>query len=297
MTDQFHVGVVGAGTMGIGVAHTFAAAGLPVVLVDTAESALDRASTTIAANVRLYPLLDPSRSTLSALSADDVLSRITTSTAVGDVARAGFVVENITEKWECKTEVYRELAAACPATTVLCVNTSAIPITRIAGLIDGPHRVIGTHFMNPVPLMPLVEVIRGVHTDDATVTAVRGLLAKAGKDSVVVNDGSGFVTNRVAMLTINEAIFVLQEGVSTPLDIDRLFRQCFGQRMGPLETADLIGLDTILYSLEVLLDHFADPKYRPAPLLRQLVAAGHLGRKSGKGFHSYVLPQNGAAAR
>jgi 3-hydroxybutyryl-CoA dehydrogenase len=294
MTEQFQVGVVGAGTMGIGVAHTFAASGVPVVLVDTAESALDRARAAIAANVRLYPLLAPGQ---AAPSAEDVLSRITTSTAIDEIAHTDFVVENITEKWELKTEVYGELTKTCPPSTVFCVNTSAIPITRIAALVGGPHRVIGTHFMNPVPLMPLVEVIRGVHTDDATVAAVRSMLAKAGKDSVVVNDGSGFVTNRVAMLTINEAIFVLQEGVSTPLDIDRLFRQCFGQRMGPLETADLIGLDTILYSLEVLLDHFADPKYRPAPLLRQLVAAGHLGRKSGKGFHSYVLPQNGAATR
>ncbi|MEV0666430.1 3-hydroxyacyl-CoA dehydrogenase family protein [Actinomadura luteofluorescens] len=278
------VGVVGAGTIGTGVAHAFAEAGFPVILVDTSEEALKTARETIAANARLLPVVvgrAPTR------TADEILALITPTTDLGDLRGAGYVVENVTEKWDVKKDLYRDLDRVCGPECVLAVNTSAIPITRLAGRTSRPDKVIGNHFMNPVPVMPLVEIIRGVHTSDATLELSRRLLADIGKDTILVGDSSGFVTNRVLMLTINEAIFLLHEQVSSPTDIDRLFKKCFGHRMGPMETADLIGLDTVLYSLEVLLDEFKDPKYRPCPLLRRYVDAGLLGRKTGRGFHVY----------
>ncbi|GAA4305275.1 3-hydroxybutyryl-CoA dehydrogenase [Actinomadura luteofluorescens] len=278
------VGVVGAGTIGTGVAHAFAEAGYPVVLVDTSEEALKTARETIAGNARLLPVVvgrAPTR------TADEILALITPSTELGDLRDVGYVVENVTEKWDVKKDLYRDLDRVCAPECVLAVNTSAIPITRLAGRTSRPDKVIGNHFMNPVPVMPLVEIIRGFHTSDATLESSRRLLAGIGKDTILVGDSSGFVTNRVLMLTINEAIFLLHEQVSSPTDIDRLFKKCFGHRMGPMETADLIGLDTVLYSLEVLLDEFKDPKYRPCPLLRRYVDAGLLGRKTGRGFHVY----------
>jgi 3-hydroxybutyryl-CoA dehydrogenase len=278
------VGVVGAGTIGTGVAHAFAEAGYPVILVDHSEEALKTARETIAGNARLLPVVvgrAPAR------TADEILALITPTTDLGDLHEAGYVVENVTEKWDVKKDLYRDLDRVCGPECVLAVNTSAIPITRIAGSTNRPDKVIGNHFMNPVPVMPLVEVIRGFHTSEATLELSRRLLADIGKDTILVGDSSGFVTNRVLMLTINEAIFLLHEQVSTPTDIDRLFKKCFGHRMGPMETADLIGLDTVLYSLEVLLEEFKDPKYRPCPLLRRYVDAGRLGRKTGRGFHVY----------
>ncbi|MFD7614915.1 3-hydroxyacyl-CoA dehydrogenase family protein [Streptomyces sp. NPDC059828] len=285
------VGVLGAGTMGIGVSHAFAAAGLPVVLVDTTTEALDRARNTIEANVRLYTMIDR---TQAAASPKTVLDAITFTTELDGLSDVDFVVENVTENWDIKEALYREIDRICPQHCVFGVNTSAIPITKMASVTSRAEQVIGTHFMNPVPLKPLVEVIRGFHTTPETVDLTTGLFSRIGKDSVVVEDSSGFVTNRVAMITVNEAIFLLSEGVSTAPDIDRLFRQCLGHQMGPLETADLIGLDTVLYSLDVLLDNFDDPKFRPAPLLRKLVAAGRLGRKSGHGFYSYEPATTGS---
>jgi 3-hydroxybutyryl-CoA dehydrogenase len=278
------VGVVGAGTMGIGGAHAFAVGGLTVVLVDNSAAALERARAEITNNVKLYGLIDRS---LAVSAPDDVLARIAFTTDPASLAGVDFVVENVTENWDVKREVYADLDRICPEHCVFGVNTSAIPITKVAALTMRPDRVIGTHLMNPVPLKSLVEVIRGFHTSPATVATTRALFRRIGKDSVVVEDSSGFVTNRVAMLSVNEAIWLLQDGVATAPDIDRLFRQCLGHQMGPLETADLIGLDTVLYSLEVLLDNFRDPKFRPAPLLCKLVAAGRLGRKSAHGFYEY----------
>ncbi|NDU72284.1 3-hydroxybutyryl-CoA dehydrogenase [Actinomadura sp. DSM 109109] len=278
------VGVVGAGTIGTGVAHAFAEAGHPVVLADTSGEALKSAREAIAANARLLPVVvgrPPAR------TPDEILALITPTTDLEDLGAVGYVVENVTEKWEVKKDLYPALDRVCAPECVLAVNTSAIPITRLAGRTNRPDRVIGNHFMNPVPVMPLVEVIRGVHTSDATLELSRRLLAGIGKETILVGDSSGFVTNRVLMLTINEAVFLLHEQVSTAADIDRLFKKCFGHRMGPMETADLIGLDTVLYSLEVLLEEFQDPKYRPCPLLRRYVHAGLLGRKTGRGFHVY----------
>jgi 3-hydroxybutyryl-CoA dehydrogenase len=274
------VGVIGAGTMGIGVSHAFAAGGCEVTLVDVTDEALARAERAIAADVRMAAMFGSGGKA-------DVLDRITFTTKQESLADAGFVVENVTENPEVKQRVYAEIDEICPPECVFGVNTSAIPITRIAGHTRRPDRVIGTHFMNPAQLKPLVEVIRGFHTSAATIETTQNLLSAIGKESIVVADSPGFVTNRVAMLTVNEAVCLLEEGVASAAEIDRLFVRCFGHRMGPLATADLIGLDTILYSLEVLLDNFNDPKFRPSILLKQYVDAGLLGRKSGRGFFTY----------
>ncbi|MGI5230233.1 3-hydroxyacyl-CoA dehydrogenase family protein [Actinoallomurus sp. CA-142502] len=278
------IGVVGAGTMGIGVSQLFAEGGYDVVLVDTSDDILDRARTEITRNVRMAPLVRPSA---PRRRPEEVVGRIRFTTDLTRLKRAEYVIENVTEQWEVKRPLYRELDAVCPPDVCLGVNTSAIPITRIASLTGRPARVVGTHFMNPAPLMPTVEVIRGHHTSRETIERTTALLDDVGKDHVVVEDSPGFVTNRVLMLTINEAVFLLHEGVASATDVDRLFKECFGHAMGPLETADLIGLDTVLRSLDVLHDGFGDPKYRPCPLLRRLVDAGLYGRKAGRGFHSY----------
>ncbi|HEV7652745.1 MAG TPA: 3-hydroxyacyl-CoA dehydrogenase family protein [Actinophytocola sp.] len=276
-----HVGVVGAGTMGVGVSQAFAAGGLRVTLVDLTESTLDTARARIGLDARMATMF-------GGPAADSVVDRIAFTTDLTRLADAGFVVENVTENPGVKAAVYRDLDAICPPECLFGVNTSAIPITRIAGHTGRPDRVIGTHFMNPAQLKPMVEVIRAFHTTQGTVDATVGLLAAIGKETAVVNDSPGFVTNRVAMLTVNEAICLLEEGVAPAAEIDRLFVRCFGHKMGPLATADLIGLDTVLYSLDVLLENFHDPKFRPAQLLRRYVDAGLLGRKSGRGFFTYT---------
>lgn len=282
MVDR--IGVVGAGTMGSGVAQLFAEHGHEVVLVDIAEHALESARTGIDTSVRLTPLVRPGT---RSRPPQEVLGRIRFTTDLEHLRSADYVFEMVTEDWAVKRPLYGELDALCRPEVPFGVNTSAIPITRVASATGRPDRVIGTHFMNPAPLKPTVEVIRGHHTSDATLAHTRALLEGAGRRHVVVADSPGFVTNRVAMLTLNEAMFLVHEGVSTPRDVDRLFKECFGHTMGPLETADLIGLDTVLLSLQVLHEEFNDPKYRPCPLLRRLVDAGLLGRKTEQGFHSY----------
>jgi 3-hydroxybutyryl-CoA dehydrogenase len=278
-----HVGVVGAGTMGIGVSQAFALGGCAVTLVDVAEEALAKAERAIAADLRMAGMFRAG----PAPSAAEVGARITFTTKYESLRDVGFLVENVTESPSVKQRVYQEIDEICPEECVFGVNTSAIPITRIASHTSRPDRVIGTHFMNPAQLKPLVEVIRGFHTSEGTITQTRDLLTAIGKESVVVADSPGFVTNRVAMLSVNEAICLLDEGVATAAEIDRLFVQCLGHRMGPLATADLIGLDTVLHSLVVLLENFDDPKFRPSILLRRYVDAGLLGRKSGRGFFCY----------
>ncbi|MEU9566414.1 3-hydroxyacyl-CoA dehydrogenase NAD-binding domain-containing protein [Streptomyces sp. NPDC048161] len=278
------IGVVGAGTMGRGVAQLFAEHGHEVVLVDVAERALSSARDEIARNVRFAPLVRPGT---PARDPGEVTGRIEFTVDPERLRRVDFLVENVTEDWEIKRPLYGELDAVCRPGVPFGVNTSAIPITRVAALTGRAGHVIGMHFMNPAHLKPTVELIRGHHTSDGTIARTRALLDGVGKGHVLVEDSSGFVTNRVAMLTINEAVFLLHEGVSTAADVDRLFKECFGHAMGPLETADLIGLDTVLLSLKVLSDHFGDPKYRPCPLLTRLVDAGLHGRKTGQGFHSY----------
>ena len=278
------VGVVGAGVMGRGVAQTLAQSGTRVFLLDVSESVLDKALSEIKQNLRFQRMFTKKD---DVNTANDPLSLITTSPDYRLLNEVDFVIENVTESWEIKRQVFIEMETNCPPRTIFSSNTSAIPITRLASVTRRPAQVIGTHFMNPVPLKPVVEVIKGFHTSPETVQATLDLLASMGKEGVLVNDSPGFVSNRVLMLTVNEAIFLLQDQVATAEDIDRIFRLCFGHKMGPLETADLIGLDTILSSLEVLYESFNDPKFRPSPLLRKLVAAGLLGRKSGRGFYSY----------
>ena len=277
------VGVVGAGVMGVGVSHALAQAGLQVVLMDNSESALEHARRAIKDSVRAFALFNKG----AAPDTRELLGRIRYTSEPEQLATVSFVIENVTEKWEVKKPLYEELDCICPPEVVFAANTSAIPITKIASATRRAPRVLGMHFMNPVPMKDMVEVIRGHHTSTETVDAAKALLAKMNKECVVVEDSPGFVTNRVLMLTINEAIFLVHERVSSAPDIDRLFRSCFGHKMGPLETADLIGLDTILLSLEALYENMSDPKFRPCPLLRKMVAAGLHGKKSGEGFYQY----------
>ncbi|MDS0134248.1 MULTISPECIES: 3-hydroxyacyl-CoA dehydrogenase NAD-binding domain-containing protein [unclassified Amycolatopsis] len=275
-------GVVGAGVMGIGVAQDFAAAGHEVVLVDKDERILEEARAAITRNCRLSRLMGG-----PALDADEILARITTAVGLAALDKTEILVENVTEDWDIKAAVHAELDEVCGPGTVIIANTSAVPITRIASVGKNPGRVIGVHFMNPVPQKPVVELIPGFHTSPETILRTRELLTSIGKRWVDVKDASGFVSNRVLMLTVNEAAYLVHEGVATAESVDEVFRGCFGHPMGPLETADLIGVDTILYSVEVLYEHYADSKYRPCPLLKQMTDAGLHGRKSGRGFYTY----------
>ncbi|WP_394821757.1 3-hydroxyacyl-CoA dehydrogenase family protein [Pendulispora albinea] len=278
------VGVVGAGVMGAGVAQDLAQTGHDVVLVDVSGAALDRARKEIRNGLRAYALFGKSKERLDAKA---ILERITFTTDYPLLAKADFVIENVTEKWPIKKEVYERIDGICRPHVVFAADTSAISITRIGSATKRPSQVLGMHFMNPVPLKPLVEVIRGFHTTPETLDTANRLLGEMNKTSVVVEDMPGFVSNRVLMLTINEAIFLVQDRVASAADVDKIFKGCFEHKMGPLETADLIGLDTILYSIEVLHESFDDDKYRPCPLLKKMVDAGLHGRKSGRGFYNY----------
>lgn len=278
------VGVIGAGVMGVGVAQNLAQTGHHAVLLDISDDILERAKQEIKNNIRFQGFFNKNE---KAHSPNDILDKITFSSNYKFLEKAEFVVENVTEKWDIKKEVYSKIDAICPAETIFAANTSAISITRIASATKRADRVVGIHFMNPVPMKPVVEMIRGYHTSEQTIETATKLLAKMGKESILVNDSPGFVSNRVLMLTVNEAIFLLQDGVASAEQVDKIFKSCFGHKMGPLETADLIGLDTILFSIEVLYESFNDSKYRPCPLLKKMVDAGLHGRKSGKGFYTY----------
>ena len=278
------VGVIGAGVIGRGVAQDLAQTGHDVIVVDLETSVLDAAQSEIASAVRLHHLVASDGVKQDRV---EVMSRLTFTTDYEALDDIDFVVENTTESFEVKRGVYEILDRVCPPRARFAANTSAIPITRIAAVTDRPGYVVGMHFMNPVPLKPVVEVIRGFHTSDETLQTTRQLLEQMNKRGVYVEDSPGFVSNRVLMLTVNEAIFTVQDGVAEPSQVDEIFKECFGHEMGPLETADLIGLDTILRSVEVLHDEYGDSKYRPAPLLKQMVDAGRLGRKSGQGFYAY----------
>ncbi|WP_414529160.1 3-hydroxyacyl-CoA dehydrogenase family protein [Nodularia chucula] len=278
------VGVVGAGVMGIGLAQNLAQTGHQVILVDVSEEILERANAQIKKNIRFQGFFNKNE---KIENLEEILHCIKFSTNYKFFEDAEFVIENATEKWNIKKGIYAQLDAICPDHTVFAANTSAIPITRIASVTKRADRVVGMHFMNPVPMKAMVEMIRGYHTSDQTISTAKELLSQMGKESILVNDSPGFVSNRVLMLTINEAIFLLQDQVASAEDVDRIFKTCFGHKMGPLETADLIGLDTILFSIEVLYESFNDSKYRPCSLLKKMVDAGLHGRKSGQGFYSY----------
>jgi 3-hydroxybutyryl-CoA dehydrogenase len=277
------IGVVGAGVMGTGVAQNAAQAGHQVLLVDTSAAALTRARDQIGLDLRMGRMFGG-----PAADAGAILGLISVGTDLDQLAKADFVVENITEDWARKSALYPRLDAVCGADCVFIANTSAIPITRIAAATGRADRVVGVHFMNPVPRKPVVELIPGHHTSAETLRRTRELLDGLGKKPIQVRDSSGFVSNRILMLTINEAAFLVHETVASAETVDEVFRGCFGHPMGPLETADLIGVDTILHSIEVLYEHFADSKYRPCPLLKQMTDAGLHGRKSGQGFYTYA---------
>jgi len=275
--------VIGAGTMGNGIAHVFAQHGWEVALIDTAPAALDTAVATIRANLDRQV----KKGTLAPEAPAEVLARITPATGLESAAGAALVVEAASENPAVKFSVFEQLDRVCAPDAILATNTSSISITEIAARTRRPEQVIGMHFMNPVPVMQLVEVIRGYATTDATTRSVMQTAAALGKTPVEVNDYPGFVSNRVLMPMINEAIFCVMEGVAAPEAIDTVMKLGMAHPMGPLALADFIGLDVCLAILEVLQTGLGDDKYRPCPLLRKMVAAGYLGRKSGRGFYQY----------
>jgi len=277
------VAVIGGGTMGNGIAQVFATSGLDVELVDVKPEFVEKALGTVAKNLERVA----KKQNWPAEQAPAILARIHGGTSFAAVSGCGVVVEAVSEDFAIKRKVFEELDRVAPAPAILATNTSSLSITEIAGITKRPAQVIGMHFMNPVPVMPLVEIIRGLATSDATYALTEDLTRRLGKTPVEVHDAPGFVSNRILMPMINEAAFTLMEGVASREAIDAVMKLGMNHPMGPLALADLIGLDTCLSIMEVLHRGFGDSKYRPCPLLRKRVAAGHLGRKSGRGFYEY----------
>jgi 3-hydroxybutyryl-CoA dehydrogenase len=277
------IAVIGAGQMGNGIAHVAAMSGYTVNMIDVADAALEKGRSTIASNMERQV----KKGTLDAASRDAALSRISTSTKLDATAGASVVIEAATERIDLKYRIFEDLDRLASPGAILATNTSSISITSIAARTKRPEAVIGMHFMNPVPVMQLVEVIRGLATSDETTAQVVALAKSMGKTPVEVNDAPGFVANRVLMPMINEAVYCLMEGVGTAESIDTVMKLGMNHPMGPLALADLIGLDTCLSIMEVLHAGIGDDKYRPCPLLRKYVDAGWLGRKTGRGFYQY----------
>ena len=277
------VGVVGAGTMGSGIAHVFARSGFRVLLCDVNRNALVNALLRIRTNLSR----EAARGKLTDAEIAPTLSRISDTVDRETLSAADFVIEAASERFDLKAEIFASLDRILPEHTILATNTSSISITRLAAQTSRPAQVIGMHFFNPVPVMPLVEIVRGLATSDAAFEIVNDLALKLGKTPIAVNDAPGFVSNRVLMPMINEAAFAVMEGVATPEAVDQVFKLGMAHPMGPLTLADFIGLDICVDILRVLQEGFGDPKYRPCPLLVRMVDAGWLGRKSGRGFYSY----------
>lgn len=277
------VGIVGAGQMGAGIAHVAAASGFDVVLTDIDGAVLERGMATISEN------LDRKikKETVVADSKKEILGRITASTHLAEHARTDLVIESAVESFDIKSEIFRQLDALCTPTTVFASNTSSISITRLAAVTNRPDLVAGMHFMNPVQAMRLVEVVRGLETSEKTVASIRSIAEAMGKTPVECNDHPGFVSNRLLMPMINEAVFAVAEGIATPESVDKIMTLGMNHPMGPLQLADLIGLDNCLSVMRVLHQELGQPKYRPCPLLVQMVDAGRLGRKTGRGFFDY----------
>ncbi|MFN7984401.1 MAG: 3-hydroxybutyryl-CoA dehydrogenase [Vicinamibacterales bacterium] len=278
------IGVVGAGTMGHGIAQVFAQAGYQVHLVDVAQPMLDRARAAIEKSLAKFVEKDK----ISASDRDAALGRLAATTTIDALAGADFVVEAIVENAQAKRELFTRLDALTKPDAILTSNTSSISITLIGAATKRPDKVLGMHFMNPVPLMTLVELVRGQATSNASMQVASELCVKLGKEGVEAADYPGFISNRILMPMLNEAFFAVMEGVGTPEAIDAVMKGGMNHPMGPLTLADFIGLDVCLAILNVLHEGIGDPKYRPCPLLRRMVAAGHLGRKSGQGFYSYA---------
>jgi 3-hydroxybutyryl-CoA dehydrogenase len=281
--DIRRVGVVGAGTMGNGIAHVFARSGYEVILCDVQQSLLERALGTITKNLDR----EVAKNKITVADKDSAMARIQPVTERSRLADCDFVIEAATEKFETKTEIFRDLDRQVRPEIILASNTSSISITKLAAVTKRPEKVIGMHFFNPVPVMKLVEVIRGLATSQETFETVRDLSVKLQKTPVEVNDAPGFVSNRVLMPLLNESMYAVMEGVATPEAIDEVFKLGMAHPMGPLTLADFIGLDVCLDIMRVMQAGLGDPKYRPCPLLIKMVDAGWLGRKSGRGFYKY----------
>ena len=277
------IAVIGAGTMGNGIAHIFSQNGFKVTIIDIKQEFLDRALEIIKKNMGR----ELKKEKITQEKMDESLANISFSTNLDDASGADFVVEAATENFEIKLDLFRKLDKICRPEVILATNTSSLPITKIASATGRPDKVIGMHFMNPVPMMKLVEVIRGLATSDETYKLVEETAKKLGKTPVEVSDYPGFIANRILIPMINEAVFALYEGVGTAEAIDTVMKLGMAHPMGPLTLADFIGLDVCLAVLEVMHEGFGDPKYRPCPLLRKMVEAGYLGRKTGRGFYDY----------
>ncbi|NPT58471.1 3-hydroxybutyryl-CoA dehydrogenase [Paraburkholderia elongata] len=278
-----NVAIIGAGTMGSGIAHVCAASGINIVILDISEEALQRGFSAISDS------LDRSikKQKLTADAKREILGRINVTTRYSDIAGVDLAIEAASENEALKLRLLKEIETVVSAKAIIATNTSSISITKLAGSTRLPERVIGTHFFNPVPLMALVELIRGLQTSDETQERVEAFVKEIGKSSIVAKNSPGFAVNRILCPMINEAVFALQEGLATPEDIDNGMKLGANHPIGPLALADLIGLDTMLAVLDVFYHGFNDPKYRPAPLLREMVDAGYLGRKNGRGFYQY----------
>ena len=277
------IGVIGAGNIGSSLSHSLILANKKVVLIDISDQILSNAKSIIKKNLRFSHMFLKQKEPFPV----SLIDNITFDTSLDCLKECEFIIENVTEDYDTKKSIYLQLNDVCKKNAIIAVNTSCISITKIAALTNMEKNILGMHFMNPVYLKDCVEVIRGYHTSDKTIDTALSFLNEIGKHGVVVNDLPGFVSNRISHLFMNEAVFTLQDSVADAKKIDTMFKECFGHHMGPLETADLIGLDTVYNSLIILYNSYKDPKYRPAPLLEKMVNAGLLGVKTKKGFYEY----------